>query len=247
MKASATRLNHFGDPIVPAFGAALAIHLLLVMIVGFSYESPSSDRQTLAVTVALTPTQQHPDKATHVAAENQLGDSVSGLNAPQMRMQTALTLSRELDLGESDAENVSSSQTLERKLASLEQAVSALSTSDALTNPRLGSVAARKALDANYLARWRARVEQVGNRLYQGEPPAGNGDVRLLVSVTADGMLEHIQIIASSGNQALDQAAIDTVTVAAPFPPFSAQLAAQTPRLEIVRTWQFRSRPVEPK
>ena len=92
--------------------------------------------------------------------------------------------------------------------------------------------------------RWRGRVEQVGNALYRGEPPAGDGDVRLLVTVLADGTLEQIRVLQSSGIASLDQAAQDTVVLAAPFPPFSASLAQQTARLEIIRTWQFRTQAV---
>lgn len=84
-------------------------------------------------------------------------------------------------------------------------------------------------------------MEQVGNALYRGEPPAGNGDVRLAVTVAADGALVRIRMLQSSGNISLDRAAQDTVVLAAPFPKFSEELAHFTPQLEIVRTWQFRT------
>ncbi|MEY2908049.1 MAG: hypothetical protein RLZZ602_572 [Pseudomonadota bacterium] len=230
------------EPIAPAFVAAAAIHALVLLTFGFAFEWPEIKTNTLAVTVALTPAAQAPDNAQHVAAENQLGTETPGEQAPQMRMQTQMTISRELDGadGEVTADQLTP-EALERQLQELEQQLSSLSDSSAAANPRIGSVAARRSLDAEYLSRWRARVEQVGNALYRGEPPAGNGDVRLLVSVTADGALERIRVIQSSGNPDLDRAAQDTVVIAAPFPKFSSALAAQTRRLEIVRTWQFRT------
>jgi protein TonB len=84
----------------------------------------------------------------------------------------------------------------------------------------------------------------MGNALYRGEPPAGNGDVRLLVTVLADGTLENIRVLQSSGISELDQAAQDTVVLSAPFPAFSRELAQHTPRLDIIRTWQFRTHAV---
>lgn len=232
----------FREPIAPAFVAAAALHGLLILAVGFGIEWPSFKTHALAVTVALTPATVAPDQAQHVAAENQLGFETPGEQAPQMHMQTTMTISREADGGDGDlSADELSPEALAQQLQQLEQQLSSLSDSNALKNPRIGSVAARRSLDADYLARWRARVEQVGNALYRGEPPAGNGDVRLLVSVNANGTLEHIRILQSSGNPTLDRAAQDTVVMAAPFPKFSRELARQTSRLEIVRTWQFRT------
>ncbi len=230
------------EPITPAFVAAVAIHALLLLAVGFSVEWPDFKTNTLAVTVALTPAAVAPDEARHVAAENQQGQDTPGEQAPQMLMQTTMTISRELDGADGDlsADEVTA-DAIERQLQDLEQQLSSLSDSNSMPNPRIGSVAARRSLDAEYLARWRARVEQVGNALYRGEPPAGNGDVRLLVAVKADGSLERIRVLESSGNAQLDRSAQDTVVLAAPFPKFSAELAKLTPRLEIVRTWQFRT------
>ena len=230
------------EPITPALVAAAAIHALLLLAVGFGFEWPEIRHNTIAVTFTMTPSSVVPERARHVAGDDQLGALEPAGEAPQLALQTSLTLSRELDVGSGDLpSDALSTDSIERQIEALEQALSSLSDSNAPPNPRLGAVAARRALDAQYLARWRARVEQVGNTLYRGEPPAGNGDVRLLVTVLSDGSLESIRIIKSSGIPALDQAAQDTVVLAAPFPPFSAELARSTSRLEIVRTWQFRS------
>jgi protein TonB len=107
---------------------------------------------------------------------------------------------------------------------------------------RLSSVAAMQAEDAAYLQAWREQVEAVGNSHY---PEASLryglfGSLRLLVVVRYDGVVEDVRVLASSGYDALDEAAIRIVRMAAPFPPFPPALRESADRLEIIRTWQFR-------
>ena len=106
-------------------------------------------------------------------------------------------------------------------------------------NTRLGSVASRRALDADYLRRWVDRVQNFGNAALANVGSA-NGDVRLLVVVDRLGILLNVTILESSGFPHLDRAAIKSVQDAAPYPAFPPALSAQVDKLEIVRTWQFR-------
>ena len=106
-------------------------------------------------------------------------------------------------------------------------------------NTRLGSVAARRALDADYLRKWVDRVQAMGNAALNSVGSA-RGDVRLLVVVDQFGILLDVTVLESSGFPHLDRAAIKTVQDAAPYPPFPPALSAQVDKLEIVRTWQFR-------
>ena len=109
------------------------------------------------------------------------------------------------------------------------------------TTPPEAPVAARAALDADYLLQWQDDIERFGNAYYRGlELRHGDGDVRLKVSVRSDGSLRQIDLLQSSGSTALDQAAIDTVEKLAPFAPFPEALAREIQQLDIVRTWQFR-------
>ncbi|MCB1696994.1 MAG: energy transducer TonB [Halioglobus sp.] len=106
---------------------------------------------------------------------------------------------------------------------------------------RLTSVAARQSVDAAYLLDWRRRVEAVGNKYY---PEASvryglYGKLRLLVVIRADGSLQDIRLLSSSGYAVLDEAAIKIVRMASPYAPFPAELRATTDQLEIIRTWQF--------
>ena len=153
-----------------------------------------------------------------------------------------MTISRELDGADGElAPDEITPEAVERQLKDLKEAVSSLSDQSSVENTRIGAVAARRSLDAEYLSRWRARVEQIGNVLYRGQPLNAEGDVRLMVTVAANGNLQRIRVLESSGDARLDRAAQDTVVLAAPFPPFSEALAKRTPRLDIGRENELRN------
>jgi len=107
---------------------------------------------------------------------------------------------------------------------------------------RLTSVSARRTVDAYYLQAWRRKVESIGNLNYPAEARERQlyGNLRLLVSITADGQLKDVQILESSGQAVLDDAAVRIVRLAAPFAPFPPEMRQDTDVLEIIRTWQFR-------
>jgi periplasmic protein TonB len=103
------------------------------------------------------------------------------------------------------------------------------------------SASTREFRYASYLAAWAQKVERIGNLNY---PQAARdqrlyGSLILHVAVRADGSLENIRVVRSSGFDLLDQAAIRIVELAAPFSPFPPDIAAETDVLDIVRTWQF--------
>lgn len=107
----------------------------------------------------------------------------------------------------------------------------------------LTAVSARRSLDAAYVFNWLEEVERVGNQNY---PQAArqerlSGSVRLAVRMRADGSLASVEVTQSSGHALLDQAAKRIVHMAAPFEPFSADMAQEYDQLEIIRTWQFRT------
>ena len=106
---------------------------------------------------------------------------------------------------------------------------------------RLSAASAKQSADAAYLLDWRHRLEAVGNQYY---PTASvrygiYGDLRMLVTIRADGSLEEIRVLSSSGYAVLDEAAIKLVRMASPFAPFPPELKATTDKLEIIRTWHF--------
>ncbi|WPL19730.1 hypothetical protein Thiowin_04874 [Thiorhodovibrio winogradskyi] len=94
---------------------------------------------------------------------------------------------------------------------------------------------------ANYLESWRRKVERIGNLNYPEEAKEKRlfGSLVLQVAVRADGSLEGVRLLRSSGHQVLDQAAVRIVELAAPFAPFPDSIRARHDVLDITRTWQF--------
>ena len=113
----------------------------------------------------------------------------------------------------------------------------------------LSSASTIAAADANYVHQWRDRVETVGNRHYPqlARDKRLYGDVRLLVRLQANGVVEEISILASSGSAILDRAAIESIRLASPFEPFPKALANKYDRIDVIRTWQFRKNTLSAK
>ncbi|MCB1616219.1 MAG: energy transducer TonB [Pseudomonadales bacterium] len=105
----------------------------------------------------------------------------------------------------------------------------------------LTAVSAKSAPEAEYLAIWQEKIERLGNRYYPEEARSRkiSGSLRLLVAIDSNGEVANIRITQSSGQPVLDNAAIMTVKLASPFPPFPPELRKHVDQLEIIRTWQF--------
>src|SRR5690606_27519864 len=94
---------------------------------------------------------------------------------------------------------------------------------------------------AAYLDRWRRRVERVGTANFP-EQFLGNlshGRPTLEVMINVDGRLGDIVIRRSSGDRALDQAALKILSLAAPFEPLPEHLAAEYHALRFAYEWDF--------
>jgi len=94
---------------------------------------------------------------------------------------------------------------------------------------------------ASYLETWRRKVEAIGNLNYPEEARRLKlyGSLILRVALRADGSLEEVRVLRSSGSDVLDQAAVRIVHLAAPFAPFPPEIRKETDFLDITRTWQF--------
>jgi protein TonB len=96
---------------------------------------------------------------------------------------------------------------------------------------------------ASYLEAWREKVERIGNLNYPDEAKRKKlyGNLMLHVAVRADGSIEQIRVVRSSGHKVLDDAAVRIVELAAPYAPFPPDIRAEVEVLDITRTWQFLS------
>lgn len=94
---------------------------------------------------------------------------------------------------------------------------------------------------ALYVEAWRQKIEKIGNLNY---PQAAKdnklyGQLRLTVSIKADGSLESIEINKSSGSKILDEAARHIVELGAPYASFPENIRKDTDILSVTRTWTF--------
>ncbi|GGU77378.1 cell envelope biogenesis protein TonB [Pseudomonas laurentiana] len=105
---------------------------------------------------------------------------------------------------------------------------------------RLNAASTMRDKGAWYKEEWRKKVERIGNLNYPDEARRQQiyGNLRLMVSINRDGSLYEVLVLESSGQPLLDQAAQRIVRLAAPFAPFTGDLA-DIDRLEIIRTWRF--------
>ena len=94
---------------------------------------------------------------------------------------------------------------------------------------------------AEYLDGWRRRVERIGTANYPTEL-LGNIDAgrpTLEVVIAADGRLDDIVVRRSSGDKALDQAALKILRLAAPFPPLPPSIRENYDVLRFAYEWDF--------
>jgi protein TonB len=94
---------------------------------------------------------------------------------------------------------------------------------------------------AEYLDGWRRRVERIGTANYPKEL-LGNlraGRPTLEVVIAADGRLDNIVVRSSSGDKALDQAALRILRLAAPFEPLPDNIRKDYDVLRFAYEWDF--------
>ncbi|MDM1696800.1 energy transducer TonB [Thiopseudomonas alkaliphila] len=176
--------------------------------------------------LSLTLQTEQPVLASHQLEKEQV---VESLSVPQEHEKESLA---ELEQAQLNAE-----------IASLKAAL-ALEQQAYARRPRVSrqnTAATKRDITAQYRDEWRRKVELIGNLNY---PQAARqqgvyGSLRLLVIVRKDGALQEMRILESSGQPILDRAALDIMRKAAPFSPFTRELASQFDQIEIIRTWRF--------
>ena len=105
---------------------------------------------------------------------------------------------------------------------------------------RMTAASAKSADEARYMHYFENRIEQIGNVNYPQQALTEKifGRVQLLVVLLADGSIQRIEVLRSSGTRVLDQAAVRSVQLASPFAAFPDELR-QHDQIHIIRTWQY--------
>lgn len=106
---------------------------------------------------------------------------------------------------------------------------------------RLTSVATKASEDAEYLNKWTQKIELIGNEHFPREAVSQGliGSLTMVVTLLPDGSIDDATVTRSSGHSILDDAALQTVRLAAPFAPFPKNMRLEADKLEIIRTWRF--------
>lgn len=98
----------------------------------------------------------------------------------------------------------------------------------------------RAAVIAPWLDAWRRKVERFGTLNFPQQLVRGREIAPVLeIEVLADGRLGSARVMRSSGDPAVDQAALQILRQAAPFPPFPDALAKAAPSVRFAYEWRF--------
>ncbi|NNM83116.1 MAG: energy transducer TonB [Burkholderiales bacterium] len=94
---------------------------------------------------------------------------------------------------------------------------------------------------ARYVEDWRVKVERIGSVNFPEEAKRKRifGHMLMNVCIRSDGSLDRVQIVRSSGQPVLDEAAIRIAKLAAPYSPLPGNIRKDTDILCIYRTWFF--------
>lgn len=158
--------------------------------------------------------------------------SVATNNNDSMRIDTDATE----DEVASESEAAARQQAILARLDALQQ--------DYARRPKVGtltSVSAKARDDAEYQLHLQDRIVATGNANY----PAASlnegvfGSLRLMLTILRDGTLESLEILESSGEVLLDQAALEIARASAPFNSFPETTAQKYDKIVFIRTWQF--------
>ena len=105
----------------------------------------------------------------------------------------------------------------------------------------LATPSSRQSGLAEYLDSWRRRVERIGTANYPtellGDPNAGRPTLEVVIG--KDGQLEDIIVRQSSGDKALDQAALKILRLASPFEPLPPVIRKDYDVLRFAYDWDF--------
>ena len=100
------------------------------------------------------------------------------------------------------------------------------------------SASTRESRIAAYLSNWKRKVERVGTLNFPRQV-RGNAAPTLEVAIAADGRLAEAIVLESSGQPALDEAAMEILRIAAPFEPFPEFLRSEYDVLRFAYEWRF--------
>ena len=95
--------------------------------------------------------------------------------------------------------------------------------------------------EAVYLNLWQRQIESTGDNIISENENYFDGKVQIMATIDIYGNLINSKILISSGNNVIDEMAINILQESAPFAPFNKSMSSEYSILEIVRDWNFSS------
>ena len=145
-------------------------------------------------------------------------------------------------------QRVNEEMRLRTGMAGTSNSVEILATPDSQTvlqgaKPRelIVSANTRESRIATYLDGWKRRIERVGTMNFPRVAAKSRKNPVLEVSILANGNLQEVIVLSSSGTRELDMAAVEILRLASPFEPFPEYLRNDYDALKFSYEWQFSS------
>ncbi|HJP05287.1 MAG: TonB family protein [Gammaproteobacteria bacterium] len=189
-----------------------------------------------------SPVMPGPEQDGQDSIKSDVADESAGQHILYARAQDAGVMS------DNQAEQVTEQLTLRTGMPGTANSIEILAAPDTETvlkgaEPRqlVISASMRESRISAYLDSWKRRVERVGTMNFPrkaiNQPGTHNPVVE--VTVSADGSLKEVIILAGSGNRELDMAAANILKMASPFDPFPEYLQNDYDVLKFSYEWQF--------
>lgn len=229
-----------------AFCLLLALAMHLSLLPGLFLLQPQArvpTQRMLTATISTRPELQHNDSQV-IASQAQRGVDERSQKA---RRQLTAAQQRQAGAADTHATQDRRDRVIARSQAAVDSrpqpddAPASEAASDATATDEELTRSARSDLRAAYLEQWHQQMEAYGNRHYPHALLTAGVEQVLTMSVTlnAEGYIDAIHVVSTSGNQALDQAAIKMVRSAGPYPPLPPRLLSDDRRLSFAYDWVF--------
>tara|TARA_B100000886_G_scaffold130686_1_gene88098 strand:- start:1070 stop:1693 length:624 start_codon:yes stop_codon:yes gene_type:complete len=137
------------------------------------------------------------------------------------------------NLGDSISSDLDSSISLDGEISSSKKIMHPFKVKKLQANSVVNSE------EAIYLNLWQRQIESTGDKLISETKNLLDGKVQIMATIDVYGNLIKSEILISSGDNNIDQMAINILKKSAPFIPFNETMSNEYSFLEIVRDWNF--------
>ena len=137
--------------------------------------------------------------------------------------------------------NIGNMKNLEKELSSSVEGnmSSSKSISQSFKIKKLQANSMVNSEEAVYLNLWQRQIETKGDNLISESKNIFDGTVQIMATIDVYGNLIDSKILISSGNNLIDDMAINILRESAPFAPFNKTMSNEYSVLEIIRDWNF--------